>query len=217
MPPLPAPLAGASPTAGKPLSKRERTRGQLILAAISVFSANGVAASTMQQVAAEAGMTTGTVYNHFHSKTEIVAAVARQIAETIRQRSMGARATLGSDAEQIAAGCRRYLGLARSSPAWALLILDVASVDPAFRKTITGFVRSELRHGLRSGEFTVVSEAAGLDLVIGGTMEAMRRIATGEAPRNHATVVVAAILRGLGISSAAAQRIAAKPLPLFDR
>lgn len=198
------------------LPKRERTRRQLIAAAIATFSAHGVADTTMQQIAVAAGMTTGTVYNHFRTKAEIVRAVALSIAQTIRERSAPARAVLETGAEQMAAGCRRYLGLAQSSPAWALLILDVASLDPTFRKTVTGFVLTELRRGVRRKEFTVVSEAAALDLVIGATMEGMRRIALGQANRQHAAAVAASILRGLGVGPARAQRISTKPLPLFD-
>lgn len=217
---LPPPLTGTMPADGPKLSKRERTQRQLVAAAIAVFSRHGVAVSTMHQIAAEAGMTTGTVYNHFRTKAEIVTAVARTIAGTVRQRSVAARAMLGTGAERIAAGCRRYLGLAESSPAWALLILDVASVDPLFRQTLSGFVAAELRLGIRRGEFSVPGEAVGLDLVIGTTMEAMRRIASGamgaKASRAHATATVAAILRGLGVPAARAKSIAAKPLPLFD-
>ena len=50
------------------LPKRERTRVQLVQAAIRVFTARGFAGATMQELAAVAGMTTGTVYNHFKTK-----------------------------------------------------------------------------------------------------------------------------------------------------
>ena len=198
------------------LTKRERTRHQLVGAAIAAFSTSGVAETTMQQIAVAAGLTTGTVYNHFRTKAEIVRAVAVSIAETIRERSAPARAALETGAEQIAAGCHRYLGLARSSPAWALVILDVASIDPTFRKTITSFVVAELRRGIRRKEFAVVSEAAALDLIIGATMEGMRRIALGQARKQHASALTASILRGLGVGPTRARRIATKALPLFD-
>lgn len=197
------------------LPKRERTRRQIIAAAIDVFSERGTAETTMGQIAVAAGVTTGTIYNHFKTKTEIVRAVALSIAETIRERSAPARTALETAAEQIAAGCRRYLGLARSSPAWALVILDVASVDPTFRKTIGGFVGTELRRGVRRKEFAVASEAAALDLVIGATMEAMRRIALGQARPGHEASVTAMILRGLGVGPVPARRLAIAPLPLF--
>lgn len=216
MTPLPAPFSEVVPANQKRLSKRERTRQQLVVAAIAVFSANGVAASTIQQIAAEAGMTTGTVYNHFRTKAEIINAVGRSIAETVRARSAPARAAIESGAEQIAGGCRRYLGLAQSSPAWALLIIDVAAMDPAFRTTIEAFVRTELRTGIRRGEFVLTSETAGLDMVIGATLEGMRRIARGEKGRTYVPAVIATVLRGLGVPWTRAQKVATKRLPLFE-
>ncbi len=201
--------------AGTRLPKRERTRRQLIAAAIKIFSARGVAATAMPEIADAAGVTIGTVYNHFRSKAEIVSAVAVTIAETIRARSAPGRSQLQSGTEQMAAGCRRYLGLAASSPSWARLILDVAAIDPAFRKTITGFVATELRKGVKAGEFTVDSEAAALDLVIGATMEGMRNIALGKMRRTHAAQVTATILRALGVPPAQAREVASRPLPLF--
>jgi AcrR family transcriptional regulator len=197
------------------LPKRERTRRQLVAAAIVAFSAHGVTDTTMLQIAVAAGVTTGTVYNHFRTKAEIVRAVAVSIASLIRERSAPARAMIETGTEQMAAGCRRYLSLAQSSPAWALLILDVASVDPLFRKTITGFVRTELRRGLRRREFSVVNEAAALDLIVGTTMEGMRRIAYGQARKPHVAAITASVLRGLGVSPARAWKVATKPLPLF--
>ncbi len=211
--PLPNLLQPTPP--GAKLAKRERTRRLLIGSAIKAFSARGVAETSLPEIAAIAGVTVGTVYNHFRSKAELVSAVAVEIAETIRARSAPGRAQLKTATEQMAAGCRRYLGLAESTPRWALLILDVASIDPAFRKTITGFVATELRKGLRSGEFTAGDAAAALDLVIGATMEGMRNIALGTSRKGHATRVTEAVLRALGVAPAQAREIAARPLPLF--
>lgn len=60
-----------------------------------------------------------------------------------------------------------------------------------------------------------MSETAALDLIIGATMEGMRRIAHGQAHGQHAAAVTASIWRGLGVEPARARRISTKPLPLF--
>lgn len=54
---LPMPLGQALAAAPPGLGKRERTRRQLILAAVQVFSARGVAGATMQEIAQLAGVT----------------------------------------------------------------------------------------------------------------------------------------------------------------
>jgi hypothetical protein len=50
------------------------------------------------------------------------------------------------------------------------------------------------------------------DLVVGAVIQAMRRIAHGDAPRSHRTDITLAILRGLGLPSAEARRIVGQPL-----
>ena len=85
----------------------------------------------------------------------------------------------------MAAGCLRYLHLAELSPAFALLILEVAEAEPELLQRIGAFVQTELRAGIRDNDFAPQREAAAIDLVIGGIMRGMRRIAQGSAPRSY--------------------------------
>jgi AcrR family transcriptional regulator len=194
------------------LRKRERTQQQLILAAIRVIAAEGLAATTPGQIAAAAGVTSVTFYNYFKSKAEIVSAVALFIAETLRRRSAPSRAALATGAERMAAGCLRYLHLAELSPAFALLVLDVAEAEPALLERIGAFVQTELRAGIRDRDFVAQREAVAIDLVIGAIMRGMRRIAQGDAPRSYRGDVTVAILGGLGLPRTKAAAIVRRPL-----
>lgn len=194
------------------LRKRERTQQQLIRAAIRVIAAEGLAATTPGQIAAAAGVTSVTFYNYFGSKAEVVSAVALFIAETLRQRSVPSRAALATGAERMAAGCLRYLHLAEMSPAFAMLVLEVAEAEPALLERIGAFVQTELRAGIRDKDFVAQREAAAIDLVIGAIMRGMRRIARGDAPRSYRGDVTVAILGGLGLPRAKAARIVRRPL-----
>jgi AcrR family transcriptional regulator len=58
----------------QPLSRLERkaqTREQLIQAALRCFEARGFAATTLEEIAREAGVTTGAVYSNFGNKEEL--------------------------------------------------------------------------------------------------------------------------------------------------
>ncbi|HEY2874054.1 MAG TPA: TetR/AcrR family transcriptional regulator [Reyranella sp.] len=197
---------------GPRLRKRERTRRALVLAAIQVIARDGLAAATPGQIAEAADVTSVTFYNYFKSKAEIVAAVGLFIAETIRARSAPGRAALSTGAERLAAGCLRYLHLAELSPGFAMLVVEVAEAEPAFLGLIGSFVKQELRLGIRDKDFVPLREAAATDLVVGSVMRAMRRIAEGSAPRSHRTDITLAILRGLGLPPAEANRIVGQPL-----
>src|SRR5262245_31474657 len=95
---LPAPLAEATPAG---LGKRERTRRQLIAAAIEALQARGVAMATMQEIAALAGMAPATLYNHFRTKDELLQGVALHVAETLCRRIAESYAHVRDGAERM--------------------------------------------------------------------------------------------------------------------
>ncbi len=57
------------------ISKGERTRQAIIDAAYSVILEKGYHAASMRQIAKQAGIVVGGIYNHFASKEEIFAAI----------------------------------------------------------------------------------------------------------------------------------------------
>lgn len=215
MPPLPAPLADFASLLAPRLPKRERTRLQLVDAAIQVFSARGVIAATIQEIADVAGMTTGTVYNHFSTKDEIVQHVALWLGDTLCRRIADSHAGILEGAERMAIGNRRYIWLAEQSPQWALLLLDVLPAAPNVWLTLRAYAQADLQLGLRQKSFSVASEAAAMDVISGTITQAMRTVALGLAPPNHGSAVAALVLRSLGLDHDAADEVASRPLPDF--
>jgi AcrR family transcriptional regulator len=57
--------------------QRERTRLSLLAAAETVFAQRGIQSASLDEVAAEAGLTKGAVYSNFASKEDLVLAVMR--------------------------------------------------------------------------------------------------------------------------------------------
>ena len=196
------------------LGKRERTRRQLLLAALQVLAARGVAAATVQEVAQTAGVTTGTVYNHFDTKDAVVQAVGEWLADTLCRAIRDSQASAAEGSERMAIGQRRYIGLAQHSPDWALLFLDVANAAPAaLAAKIAAYASADLKLGMAQGAFKVADEAAALDLILGVPSQAMRSVALGLTQPGHDVRVTALLLRGLGMSEAKAAEVAARPLP----
>ncbi|SFE60437.1 TetR/AcrR family transcriptional regulator [Blastococcus tunisiensis] len=81
---MPPPLAGPSPWAGpvhlpgahtRSGNAMGRTRLGLLAGAGRAFAEHGVRRSTMQSIAAAAGVAKATLYNHFRTKDEVVAAL----------------------------------------------------------------------------------------------------------------------------------------------
>lgn len=211
--PLGQALAGQPPGLGK----RERTRRQLILAAVQVFSARGVAGATMQEIAQLAGVTAGTVYNHFDAKEAIATALAVWLAETLCQHINDSQQGVERAAQRMAIGQRRYAWLAKESPRWTLLLLDIAATVPALTERVALYARADLRLGIAQKDFRVPSEQAAMGLIMGTGMQTMRDIALGMAQADHDIAMATVVLRGLGVPFEKAAEIARRPLPAFDK
>jgi len=61
-----------SPLSGEQLHQiRDERRGQIIQAAVNVFSRRGIIGTKMSMIAAEAGVSHGLVYHYFKTKDEL--------------------------------------------------------------------------------------------------------------------------------------------------
>lgn len=192
-------VSGATMLAPR-LPKRERTRRQIVAAAIEVMSERGLAQAAVFEIAERADVTTGTFYNHFRDKPDVVEAVAIWFSTTMLDAAEESRRTLPTGVERIVDGCRRYLAIARESPAIALLVLELAIASPRMLKTIGDYVLADVRMGVRQKAFRIFSEQAAVDLVHGYVMLAMRYIALRRLPSSYERSVVATILQGLGLT-----------------
>lgn len=215
MQPLPIALSAGLSALPAGLPKRERTRAQLVDAALKVFSVRGVAAGTIQEIADVAGMTTATVYNHFKTKEEVQREVALRLANTLCTRIAESQAGVKEGAERMAIGGRRYVWLAEVAPQWALLMLDVAAATPDLLLHIRQFTLADLRLGVKQKAFRIANEQVAIDLINGAGTNAMRSVALGLAPASHGADMAACVLRGLGVAHEKAEEIARRPLPNF--
>ena len=213
MPALPAPLAAALQSSLAAGPKRERTQSLLVQAAVRVFADKGVAGATIQQIAQLAGVTAGTVYNHFATKEELVTRVALVLADSLCRAINDSYAHVDDGAQRMAIGQRRYVWLAAECPAWALLLLDVGLANPELAGEIEQYALADLRLGIKQKKFKVPSEAAAMDVITGVCSTAMRRVALGLAPAHHDIASATLVLRALGMPPDAAAEVARRPLP----
>ncbi len=60
----------------------EERRGQIVRAAVKLFSEEGYHTTTIQQIAREAGVSTGLIYQYFHDKDDILFLTLKLVLET---------------------------------------------------------------------------------------------------------------------------------------
>ena len=193
--------------------KRDRTRELLIRTAMQVFAEAGVAAASVQQIAARAGVANGTFYFHFRTKEEVLAAVAERLAVEHCERISQSQIGISEGAERMAIGNRRYIQLAVEAPEQARVLLSVLSVAPELMAKIARYPAADLRLGQRQGDFDVPDQRAALDLVAGTVREAMQRALAGPVRRTYPADIATMVLRALGVPKARAEAIARRPLP----
>jgi AcrR family transcriptional regulator len=117
-------------------------RNQLLETAIEVFATNGYHETTMDRVAAAAGVTKPVLYQHFRSKRdlflELLNDVGRRLADTVTS----ATETASSPRDQVRHGFRAYFEfVAREGASFRLLFGDGVRADPEFAAAVNGVER----------------------------------------------------------------------------
>lgn len=167
-PPADAGTAKAARAADAPRWRRRKDArpAEIVAAALAVFAERGFAASRLDDIAARAGVTRGTLYLYFESKEELFKAVVRQSILPIIARAEGMAAGEGSTVALL----RRLLaflpGTLLGSPASAIpkLVIAEASNFPDVARFYLDevidrgrrLIGAILRRGIARGEFRPV-------------------------------------------------------------
>lgn len=87
----------------------EQRRQQIIEGAIKVFTSKGFHSATVREIAEEAGLTMGTLYNYINSKEDIIYIVYDYISEALRQEVYDAIDGISEPRERLKAALRQNL------------------------------------------------------------------------------------------------------------
>jgi AcrR family transcriptional regulator len=118
-------------TAARSAERRESRRGALVDAAFAVFMEKGVAASSVDDIVAAAGVAKGTFYLYFPTKDDAINAVAERVVDGVARTVETAAATPGLSPVE------RLLSLGRS--------VGQVGIEPNERELIDVFHRPENR------------------------------------------------------------------------
>jgi AcrR family transcriptional regulator len=114
------------------LTRKERqanTREELIAAAARVFARRGYHRATIEEIAAEAGMTSGAIYSNFSGKEELFLAIAdSQVGSRVAEIKAVGDAALG-DTDTGAEAANQFRAFLETDPEWPLLFYEFWSVS----------------------------------------------------------------------------------------
>jgi len=138
---------------------RAQTRGRLLDAARTVFARSGFHGASVEEIASEAGFSTGALYSNFEGKEDLFLALmereidehAAEIAAAVRERA--------SISERAAGGARQWMTMIEREPEALLLFMEfwaygvrdsrirpqVAERFAQMRRVLTGLIAEGVR------------------------------------------------------------------------
>jgi AcrR family transcriptional regulator len=118
---------------------RAKTRERMLAAARVVFARSGFHGASVEEIASEAGLSTGALYSNFEGKEDLfLVLMEREIDEHAREVAAAVRAN-ASVAERAAGGARQWMTTIEREPELLLLFMEFWAYgvrDPAVRPKV---------------------------------------------------------------------------------
>lgn len=195
--------------------KKARTRQQLLDAALKIYARKGAGELALNELAQEAGVSNGTVYNYFRTKEDVLEAVSLTLAEELSHEVARINDSVASGAERVAIGIRAFILRAAGNPEWAGALINIVRYAEGMRSALGIYVRNDIRTGLCQGQFDYEDENLAVGLLVSGVISAMIAIVESRFKEGDDRIVASMLLQSLGMNSKNARFVANKSMPNF--
>lgn len=160
------------------------TRELLLATARKVFSEQGYAETSMDDLTAQAGLTRGALYHHFGDKKGLLSAVVEQIDAEMDSRLQALSVTTDDLWQGFIARCRLYLNMAQEPEIQRIILRDARAIlgntSPETSQYCIESMQTRLK-ALMQQKIIVEAASEALALLIHGSLaEAAVWIATAE-------------------------------------
>ncbi|WP_121495710.1 TetR/AcrR family transcriptional regulator [Pseudomonas aeruginosa] len=185
-------------------------------AALRLFAEKGVSQVNISDLAQEAGVARGTIYNNVQNIEQLFRQVASQLSKEMHLRVSKSFADLQDPAERLANGIRFFIRRTHEEPQWGAFLNRFAMSDAALREMFYSQATTDLLSGLQGGRYRFRQEqlVAVISLVASATLGAMFLVIEGlKTWREAGSDTAELVLRSLGIDEAEARRLATTDLP----
>lgn len=163
------------------------------LAALSLFIKNGIPGTTTKEIAREAGVSEGSIYNHFESKGDLALKLfvdcMSMFREALDKKSLEAETPSG----KLASVIQGFFDFARMEPeVYAYIMIghftEIGKIPKTVKKPVDVFT-AVIRSGIKSGEFSGISERLGAAYVTGMLTRAILFHKTGVLKMPYSAIV----------------------------
>lgn len=215
--------------ASRKVEQGDATRRDLLIAARSIFGHRGYAATSLQSIVAEAGVTKGAFYHHFNGKQEIFAKVFEDVHREIGRRafvvhldtenaeadSPGIRDLAAESNRQVLEhlihGCRTYLEAHTDPEIQRIALIDGRAVLPweewhrLHNDHSVVLLRADLRRAIRRRILRPLPLNLLATMLAGALNEGCIAVANADDPDDviaEAMSVISELLEGLRLEDA---------------
>ncbi|MEV7543613.1 TetR/AcrR family transcriptional regulator [Streptomyces sp. NPDC089915] len=192
-------------------ARLDARRDRVLEAAVRLISREGYAGCSVAAIAAEAGISTGSVYQSFSGKSELAAALFRTLVAREVEAVTAAADRPGTAAQRVAAAVETFASRALQAPRRAFALLAEPAdqaVDTerlVFRRAFRDAFARQIAAGTDSGELPPQSAELTAAALVGAIAEALvGPLADGDAsPGEIIPGLITFTLRALGGHDAA--------------
>lgn len=196
------------------LPKKARTRLALLRAAVDLLGHEDGRLARVEDIVLSVGMTRTTFYNYFVSREDIFDIVAYELSHHFNSALLPIVNAESDAARRAGIATRYYLNKAQQDTKWAWAMVNVSLNGPKlFGEETFNEASKTIVDGVASGAFALDDPETGRDLLLGTILTAFLHILHRNPDPSYASEITAIILRGLGVSSQKAKKIATAPLP----
>jgi AcrR family transcriptional regulator len=193
--------------------RKAATQAKLLAAARRLFAAQGVAQTTMRDIAAEADVALGSFYNYFRTKEDVLARLIEDaLSEQLRLLALR-QGQVEDMAERVTIAHRHLLAAVRADPDWGRLLVRLDADHGIVEAALGEAAMADLRRGLESGRFAVADPRLALVASGGALLGVIQGVVRGEFDAEADCAHAEGVLRSFGVPPRQAARIARRPLP----
>ena len=185
-------------------AEMEETRAALLATAHAVFTAQGYADASMDDLTAQAGLTRGALYHHFGDKKGLLQALVAQLDAAMDARLQTISATAADPWDGFRSRCHAYLQMALEPDIQRIVLRDARAVlggaSPEAQRHCVASMQGLIETLMRLGVVADANPQALASLIYGSLAEAAFWIANGEdgnARLARGMVALDLLLRGL--------------------